>query len=444
MTGAEYPALKSDANVCSQVLRVCLSTAFAGAIAFIFSAPSFADVKVRSYDRGSKTERSIGGKSGKARSSSRTSKNTSGKGRAGRPAPEDDFEPGEVLVTNFPKSFQGDLPGLKLQVIERIAIKKLGVEILRLKLQKGQTVKKAVKHLATKYPSATVDANHRYDLSAATSRMRFPRQVAGWSQVPADCGKGVRFGMIDGAVDVRHPALRGQNIVYRSFHDKTRNPASDAHGTSIATLLIGKPMRNGWSGLLPGAQLFAASMFEIDRQDQVVGNSGGLLKALDWLVSNNVKVVNFSVAGADNKTVARVLKKARKAGMILVASVGNWGYRGKPAYPAGYRDVVAVTATGPRNKIFANANQGRYVDFAAPGEGIWVPVGPNGRTGDGTSFAAPFVTVLAALRVSRGQRADPEIFRRSLRRQTVDLGKRGRDQVFGWGLVKANPTCTER
>jgi hypothetical protein len=443
MIGLKNIPGKPAAKMTLRIGSAALLLAFCAAISFGFATATWADVKVRSYDRGTKTESSLKAKGGKGRVSGKTAGRTGGKGRAGRPAPEDDFEPGEILVANAPRNFQADMAGLNLKLIEKFGIKKLGIEVLRLKLPEGQSVKKSIRNLATRYPSAAIDANHRYDMSATTTRPRFPRQLAGWSKVPADCGKGVRIGMIDGAVDVRSPALKGQNIVFRSFHDKTRNPATDQHGTSIATLLIGKPMRNGWSGLLPGAQLFAASMFEIDRQDQVVGNSGGLLKALDWLISNNVKVVNMSIAGADNKAVASAIKKARRAGVILIASVGNWGYRGEAAYPAGYRDVIAVTAIGKRNKILRGANQGRYVDFSAPGEGVWVPVGPKGQLGDGTSYAAPFITVLAGLHVARGQRADPEILRRSLRRQTVDLGKKGRDMVYGWGLVRAFPTCND-
>jgi hypothetical protein len=414
-----------------------------GAIYVGFTAPSFADVKVRSYDRGKKTERSV--KKSEGKGSSRTQKTGQGSfNSSGQLSPEDNFESGEILVASPPRGFQADMASLKLKLIERIEIRKLKVEVLRVRLPEGQSVQKMIRTLASRYPAATVDANHRYDLSSTATRPRFPRQLAGWSKVPADCGKGVRIGMIDSAVDVRNPVLIGQNIVYRSFHDKTRNPAKPGHGTSIASLLIGKPMRNGWSGLLPGAQLFAASMFEIDRLDQTVGNSSGLLKALDWLISNKVRVVNLSIAGASNKTISQVMKKARKSGMILVASVGNWGSKRVSAYPAAYRDVVAVTATGKKNRIFDKANRGRYIDFAAPGEGVWVPVGPQGQLGDGTSYAAPFISVLAGLHVAKGLRADPEIFRRKLRRLTVDLGKRGRDSVYGWGLVKASPTCTER
>jgi hypothetical protein len=442
MSEAEIHRTTIQVKDCSRQLRLALSVALVVGMGALFTASAIAEVKVRSYDRGSKTERSVSGKNGANGSTSSSSGRHSLRGRKGQPAPDDDFEPGEILVSQMPRKFQANMASLNLTLIEKISIRKLDLEVLRLQLPKGRSVKKMIRQLKNRYPSGIIDANHRYDLSATNTRLRFPRQVAGWSKVPANCGKGVRIGMIDGAVDVRNPALKGQNIVYRSFHDKTRNPSLDEHGTSIATLLIGKPMRNGWSGLLPGAQLFAAGIFEVDRQDKTVGNSTGLLKALDWLISNNVKVVNFSIAGANNKTVARAVKKARKSGMILVASVGNWGSKNMQAYPAAYRDVVAVTAIGRRNKIFADANQGRYVDFAAPGEGVWVPVGPKGRLGDGTSYAAPFITVLAGLRVAQGLRADPEILRRSLRRETVDLGKRGRDKVFGWGLVKVHPSCT--
>ena len=97
--------------------------------------------------------------------------------------PEDDFEPGEIIIANAPRSFIGDMAGLNLKMIERFSIRKLDIEILRLKLPPGQSVKKTVRTLSVHYPSASIDANHRYQLSASASpRLRFPRQLAGWSR----------------------------------------------------------------------------------------------------------------------------------------------------------------------------------------------------------------------------------------------------------------------
>jgi subtilisin family serine protease len=67
------------------------------------------------------------------------------------------------------------------------------------------------------------------------------------------------------------------------------------------------------------------------------------------------------------------------------------------AYPAAYPEVIAVTAVDRNKRSYAEANHGTYIDMAAPGVRIWTAL-PNNQQGmlSGTSFAAPFVTAIAA------------------------------------------------
>jgi subtilisin family serine protease len=53
----------------------------------------------------------------------------------------------------------------------------------------------------------------------------------------------------------------------------------------------------------------------------------------------------------------------------------------------------------------------------------------------GTSFAAPIVAGLLAIRLPAPDRAAAEQAVAALVRDAVDLGRRGRDPVFGDGLV---------
>lgn len=195
--------------------------------------------------------------------------------------PQDDFEPGEVLIADVPKRFEDGIRDLGFRVVERLSMPRIGINVVRLRTPKKMPVKKAIRALSSRFPAAIIDANHRFDLAAKSSRGMFPRVAAGWSPTGRRCGRGVRIGLIDSSVDVSHRVLKGQNIEYRSFHSERRNPGPSGHGTTMAALLVGKPQRNGWSGLLPGAKLYAASMFEIDRRDKTVGSGVGLLKALE-------------------------------------------------------------------------------------------------------------------------------------------------------------------
>lgn len=409
--------------------------------ALLWPAPVEAEVKVRSYFKGKKTEGSVDrvkpGAKGKNPDSPATKKKM--KGRENGIDPDDDFEPGEVLVANPPRNFDRRVKELGFGVLERVQMKDIGFEIWRLETPPGMSVRDAIQALGKSFPGLTIDANHRFDLSARAGL--FPEKAVGWKKVGLNCGKGVRIGMVDSGVDVKHPALKGQKVKYISFHDKKRNPAPPVHGTAIAAMMIGKPQKNGWSGLLPGASLFAANMFEIDKSDKVVGNSVALLKGINWLAKQKVHVVNLSIAGADNKMLRLANKLAQKKGLILIASVGNWASTKRPAYPAAYSNVIAVTATNVGRKIYSKANQGKYVDFSAPGVGVWTAIPGGGKVQSGTSFATPYLSVLIGLDIAKGAKANAKALRAKYRRQVVDLGKNGRDPVFGWGLIKTKREC---
>jgi len=432
--------LKIDRTIALLKRMAFLVVLVATGVAFVNSATN-AEVKVRSYYKGSKTESSVGGKKGSGGSSRKGTKTRDGEQRPGnRPPPDKDFEPGEVLISNPPGGFEDKIKKLGFSIIERVQMKEIKMDIWRLKTPKGMTVPDAIKLIGRRFPGATVDANHRFDLSAGKKGV-FPQKAIGWSKVKARCGRGVRIGMVDSGVDLTHPALQKQKIKYKSFHDPKNNPASATHGTAIAAMLIGKTMSNGWSGLLPGAELFAANMFEINAQDKTVGNSVALLKGINWLAKQKVHVINLSIAGADNKMFRNATKFARKKGVILVASVGNWGYKKKPAYPAAYPDVVAVTAISGKRAIYSMANQGKYVDFSAPGVNVWTAVPGGGKVQTGTSFATPFVSVLVGLDVARGVKPIPNKLRKIMRKRIIDLGAVGRDSVYGWGLINRKRTC---
>jgi subtilisin family serine protease len=150
----------------------------------------------------------------------------------------------------------------------------------------------------------------------------------------------------------------------------------------------------------------------------------------------------MSVAGGDNKIVRRALDKVKKKRMILVAAAGNWGSADRPAYPAAYKEVVAVTAFGEERRVYSKANRGQYIDFAAPGVQIYTAVSRRGgRVQSDTSFASPYVAVLVALELARDAKKSVDSLRKVLRAKVVDLGDPGKDNVFGWGFVDGPPAC---
>jgi hypothetical protein len=73
-------------------------------------------------------------------------------------------------------------------------------------------------------------------------------------------------------VDLTHPALKGQRITYKSFHNPAGRHGPRVHGVFVTTQLIGKFSRNGFGGLLPGAHLLAANIFEPNSRGRKKGS----------------------------------------------------------------------------------------------------------------------------------------------------------------------------
>jgi subtilisin family serine protease len=333
-------------------------------------------------------------------------------------------------------------------VIEKTHLGSLGFDVWRLQVPKGSSVPDAISRLAQRFPGLLVDANHRYQNSRGPSDMRSqpgsqPRALMGWNTADSTCGEGIRIGMVDTPVDTGHEALQGQKVVARSFIRPYREPAPAEHGTAIATMLVGRPGDRGWGGLLPRAELYAANIFVITDTGAEAADLVALVKAMDWLAEKRVHVINMSIAGADNRLLRFAIERAAARSIVMVAAVGNWGRADPPAYPAAYHPVIGVTAIDMQNRIYAYANRGHYVAFAAPGVNIWTAVPGGGKYQSGTSFAVPYLTSLVATEIASGSTISPELLKKLLSREAVDLGAPGKDDIFGWGLVRRAPRCGE-
>jgi subtilisin family serine protease len=100
--------------------------------------------------------------------------------------------------------------------------------------------------------------------------------------------------------------------------------------------------------------------------------------------------------------------------------------------------VIAVTAVDEADRRYEHANRGSYVAVAAPGVDILAPVERGGYAYvSGTSFAAAYVSGIAALLLERDPNLDPKSVADLLATAAEDLGPVGRDDDFGAGRVDA-------
>ena len=280
---------------------------------------------------------------------------------------------------------------------------------------------------------AKVDLNHIYTagdpVSISPEGGILPRDAIGF---PADTDElSLSIGMIDSGVDLTHPALLDSSIKTQSFASKgARLP--DFHGTAIASIIAASDA--DYQGLAPRAEVYAAAVFESDRDRGEIASTVSLVRALDWLMSSGVDVVNISLAGPPNRLLEAALGRAAEQGVMILAAAGNGGPVAEPMYPAAYDSVVAVTAVDSGGQVYRLANRGNYLDLAAPGVSVMhARAGGGYSASSGTSFAVPFAATAAA----RLRQLEPGVDALEiLVNSAKDLGPPGRDDIYGYGLLR--------
>jgi subtilisin family serine protease len=360
------------------------------------------------------------------------------------------FEPGEVVVLGDRPETLARVQSLGFRLIEARPLGALGLSVLKLGTPAGLDSRQAVALLHARLPGVTADVNSVYG-SYETEEAQvvslpapdYARRMIRWSGGEG-CGSGLRIGMIDSGLAAGLPAFAGRKLHQRSFLEAGRVAADPAHGTAIAALLVGAPdpAHPTGAGLLPDADLYAASVFARQGAGQSEADAFAIAEALDWMVQKQVRVVNVSLAGDDNELMALAVRRASARGTVLIAAAGNAGPHAPPAYPGALPEVIAVTAVDQQGAVFAAANRGSYIAFAAPGVRIWVPTPDGqGRYETGTSLAAPFALGTAALEMMQGAPADADSLRLRLAAKARALGSSGRNPTYGYGLVQASASC---
>ena len=317
---------------------------------------------------------------------------------------------------------------------EVTSLKSLDLIMLSFEMPDGTTGKQAIAELEAAVAGSTVGVNHAYrdqPLDTANATTSYANTLLNW---PATGCKAIApVGLIDTAVDAQAARLSGRHLIQKSFTIKPTGQTR--HGTEVASILTDPT-------LLRDVTLYSAAVIENTPDAGRAAGADALVKALNWLVEEDVKVVNISLAGPANKLLGLAITSATERGMIIVAAVGNAGPNADALYPAAYPSVIAVTAVDANGKIYRKAGRGQHVDIAAPGMDIVVNSTQGMRFVTGTSAAAPFVTARIAADPSLLNSADPERVRQRLAATSIDLGQSGSDNTYGSGLLQAGNLCS--
>ncbi|HEX4598604.1 MAG TPA: S8 family serine peptidase [Burkholderiaceae bacterium] len=362
---------------------------------------------------------------------------------ASRGESDRDIEPDEVLAIDLTDTGLAAARSMGFRLAEEESLSGLGFRLARLATPGGLPPRVAVRQLREADPSGTYDVNPRYDAAGAPAcegiRCEGQKLIA-W---PAEgCLDPVRVGMVDTGVATSSPALAASQIVQRHFGDSAASVQGADHGTQVATILSGN-LDAGFAGLLPRARLFAADVFNFAPKSGQSTNAVMIAQGLDWLLAQQLAVVNVSVAGPDNAVLHETIRRVTSRGVPVVVAAGNLGPDGPPQYPAAYPEAIAVTAVDHLGNVYPRASRGDYVDVAAPGVHIWsAGADGRGRFVDGTSFAAPFVSAEVALLHAADPQLNPSEIKTELRRQASSATQGSPQRGTGGGLLKSRGCTT--
>ena len=237
------------------------------------------------------------------------------------------------------------------------------------------------------------------------------------------------------------------------------------HGTQIVAELIAKKNNNkeGLAGILQKVKILPLKVSE--NEGRFTGaeiTDSSVIAAINYAIKQNASVINMSLGGNNhNPLLEEACRKAMDEGIIIVCAAGNYYEMGNmPGYPAQYTlGVGAVdsnnTVTYFSQRLSKENGMGwkNKVWVTAPGSDICTVTPNEARSysmGEGTSYAAPLVSALAALCKSVHNNITEEEFKTLLKETSTykkgsktisdyKLDSKGNKQYqsvdYGWGIV---------
>ncbi len=340
------------------------------------------------------------------------------------------------------------LKSLPITVIEENHLAELQMLTVRIHVAKQYDTLKALTALLAPVGAEVIERHHVYAIQGSDDKTDSTNSQAEVNiQQPASAhfdqllkeqplkdqslkNQPLKIGIIDTAIDHQHSGFNHASITTKRFVDDNLIEPK-AHATAVLGRIIGQGKKV--TPLLTHANIYAASVFYQKDAYSQSAPTLALLQALEWMLENNIKVINMSLAGPPNALLEQALQRVREKGVAVVAAAGNAGPASRPLFPAAYTSVIAVSAVDKNQRIYRWANRGKHIDFVAEGVNVaTLRAGNKEGIESGTSMAAPIISAAMAILM---QTKDLEQSLTSLGGMTVDLGESGRDVIYGDGFL---------
>jgi subtilisin family serine protease len=212
----------------------------------------------------------------------------------------------------------------------------------------------------------------------------------------------------------------------------------NGHGTHVAGTIAAIGSNNqGVVGVNPSGKL-GLHIVKVFNDSGSWAYGSDLIEAISQCKAAGATVISMSLGGSASSTAEKsAFDSAFASGILNVAAAGNDG-NSSMSYPASYSSVMSVAAVDSSGNIANFSQYNSQVEIAAPGVGVNSTYNDGGyKSLSGTSMAAPHVSGVAALVWGNNPNCTVQQLRNGLNASAQDRGSNGRDNYYGYGIVKA-------
>jgi len=223
-----------------------------------------------------------------------------------------------------------------------------------------------------------------------------------WNDVPETA---VTVAVIDSGVCTTHPDLAGRVLSGWDYVDDDANPQDrNGHGCGVSSVIAANiDDAIGIAGIAPNAMILPLRVLNASGSGSYSDVAQAIIDATDL----GANIINLSLGGSASSTLLHdAVKYANNRGVIVIAAAGNDGAN-RALYPAAYAEVISVGALDQNLNIASFSNYGSQIDVWSPGANIITAYLNDGYAmQNGTSFAAPIVSGIAAMELALGRELD--------------------------------------
>lgn len=244
----------------------------------------------------------------------------------------------------------------------------------------------------------------------------------------AELGSYVRVHVIDTGVRVSHQEFGGRAVIAGDFvdDDGDGDPADVGNDDGFPATPDGADCHGHGThvaGIIGGATYGVAKNVSIHSY-RVLGCNGsgtvsGAIAAIEAITSDGYRpaVVNMSLGGEPSDALDAAVRSAIQDGFTFVVAAGNSFSDARNFSPARVAEAITVGATDVNDIRAWFSNYGPGLDLFAPGmlvQSAWYTGDADTAMLSGTSMAAPHVTGVVALYLSRTPDLSPDAVQQQL------------------------------